>query len=437
MLHNAIAGRTRAEIAVSVESAARAGRLPSGQRLPPIRELAEDLDVSPGTVAAAIATLRQRGVVVTGGRRGTFIASRTTLPTVAYDTVPTGVRDLAAGNPDPELLPRLPALKRLLKWPTLYGEPADDPELVASFRSEFESDGIDASWLTVVGGAMDGVERVLAAHLGPGDTVAVEDPGHAFVHDLIAAMGLRHKPLAVDDSGPVPASLQVALDGGVDALVLTPRAQNPLGAALDDERVAELTRILDDHPVVLILEDDHAAHVAGAPARTLTGGRRRWAVVRSVSKVLGPDLRLAALAGDETTIGRVVGRRLVGTGWVSHVLQRLTVAIRHDPTTAPLLDRAERTYEQRRNSLLDALATHDIPAHGRSGLSVWVPVRRELPVVQALREAGWAVIPGERFRLDAPPGIRITTAALEPNDATRLADALATILTSQPRSRTP
>jgi hypothetical protein len=56
------------------------------------------------------------------------------------------------------------------------------------------------------------------------------------------------------------------------------------------------------------------------------------------------------------------------------------------------------------------------PRHPRprmDGFSAWVPVRRELPAAQALRDAGWAVIPRERFRIDAPPGIRITTAALE------------------------
>jgi hypothetical protein len=47
--------------------------------------------------------------------------------------------------------------------------------------------------------------------------------------------------------------------------------------------------------------------------------------------------------------------------------------------------------------------------------------------VQLLLERGWAVSPGERYRLNAPPGIRITTTALEPADATELAIALAEI----------
>jgi DNA-binding transcriptional MocR family regulator len=48
--------------------------------------------------------------------------------------------------------------------------------------------------------------------------------------------------------------------------------------------------------------------------------------------------------------------------------------------------------------------------------------------VQQLLDRGWAVSPGERYRLDAPPGIRITTTDLEPSEAEELAAALAQTL---------
>ena len=58
-----------------VATRAASGDLPSGTGLPPVRGLAEQLGVAPGTVARAYRELEADGVVVTEGRRGTFVAS--------------------------------------------------------------------------------------------------------------------------------------------------------------------------------------------------------------------------------------------------------------------------------------------------------------------------------------------------------------------------
>jgi DNA-binding transcriptional MocR family regulator len=144
-----------------------------------------------------------------------------------------------------------------------------------------------------------------------------------------------------------------------------------------------------------------------------------------VSKVLGPDLRLATMAADPLTISRVAGRQLLGPGWVSHLLQQAVVTLSSDAATRRLLGRAERRYAERRAALVAALAERGIAAQGRSGLGVWIPVQEETVIVQALAEQGWAVSPGERYRYRSAPGIRVTTTALEPADARRLAADLA------------
>ena len=317
-----IAGDSASSLAQSVEAGLRQGRLQAGQALPTVRALATALGLSPATVAAAYAALRTRGLVSTGGRRGTRLAPRppVALPSPSPEP-PAHLVNLADGNPDPALLPDLEAcLRRLKRGRSLYGEPQKHPGLARLAARELEADGIPAGHLAVVSGAMDGVERVLLAHLRPGDRVAVEDPGYPAVLDLVAALGLLPEPVAVDDAGARPESLARALRQGARAVVLTPRAQNPAGGAWDAARLKALRQALAAHPDALVIEDDHAGPVAGTAALTLAP-RGRWAVVRSVSKSLGPDLRLALLAGDAETVARVEGRQALGCGWVSHLLQ--------------------------------------------------------------------------------------------------------------------
>lgn len=110
--------------------------------------------------------------------------------------------------------------------------------------------------------------------------------------------------------------------------------------------------------------------------------------MRSVSKSLDPDLRLAVVAGDAATVAQVQARQSVGMGWVSHVLQELVADLLSERRTLALLRQAAEAYGPRRRALLAALARHGILAHGRSGLNVWVPVPGESEVVRALAAAG-------------------------------------------------
>jgi len=144
-----------------------------------------------------------------------------------------------------------------------------------------------------------------------------------------------------------------------------------------------------------------------------------------VSKFLGPDLRLAVVAGDELTLARVQGRQSLGVRWVSHVLQELALALWSDPSSGRRLAQAADVYSARRRALLDALGRAGVAADSRSGFNVWIPVREETSAVQQLAACGWAVAAGERFRIRSGPAIRVTTSALPINRAMQLAADIA------------
>lgn len=427
-------GRRASEIAAHIEQGVSGGQLAPGTALPPLRDLAAELGVNANTVAAAYRLLRDRGVIETAGRKGSRILPRPALTTRDQIRVPVPphARDLSAGNPDPALLPDLaPALAAAAEAaraePVLYGHPSVDPGLLALARASFEADGLPGGPIAVASGSLDTVERILGTRLRPGDAVAVEDPGWGSLLDLLPAMGLRPAPVRLDDEGPLPDSLAAALDEGARAVIVTSRAQNPTGAALTAARSAALREVLAGHPDVLLIEDDHGHGMVDQAYHPLAGaGSRHWAVVRSAAKAYGPDLRLSVAVGDADTIGRVSGRLRLGAGWVSQLLQR-TVAELWRTDAAPVATVAA-VYRARRDALLGELVARGIAAHGESGLNVWVPVPDETSALAALVQRGWVAAPGARYRIQSPPGIRITTADLRPDEAPRLADDLAAVL---------
>ncbi|MET0424783.1 MAG: aminotransferase class I/II-fold pyridoxal phosphate-dependent enzyme [Actinoplanes sp.] len=429
-----VTGDSAASISASIESAVVRGDWVAGAALPSIRVLAGSLQVSPATVAKAYQELRQRGVVESDGRRGTRIRSRPALAGPRSGLrlpVPPGVLDLSSGEPDLRLLPALgPALRAVSEgdWPTQgYASAVAMPELIEAARPRLAADGVpmaDAT-ITVTAGTLDAIERLLTTHLRPGDAVAVEDPGWSALLDLLAALGLRPVPFALDEQGPEPESLAEALRAGARAAIITVRAQNPTGAALSADRASAVRAVLADHPELLLIEDDHAAELAGVPLHGLGPVTRSWAFVRSASKPFGPDLRIAVVAGDETTIARVVGRMRIGAGWVSTVLQRLLLRIWQDEQVTGLVASAATDYARRRHTLRDELRARGLPATGTTGINVWVRVPDETRTVGLLRETGYAVAPGSLFRISSPPGIRITVSPLDEAGLSPLADAVA------------
>jgi DNA-binding transcriptional MocR family regulator len=433
-----ITGKSGQEIADSVERAIEQGALAPGETLPAVRTLARELGVSPTTVSAALGDLRSRGLVVTHERSRSQVSWRPPLGgALRRPTVPAGVRDLASGNPDPELLPDpAPFLRRLERPAQLYGGEPTVPELRALAEAELAAAGIGNDSIAVTSGALDGIERALQANTKPGDLVAVEDPGFAGLFDLLRALGLALRPVPIDDRGMLPSELAAALAEGAGAVVLNPRGQNPTGASLDQKRAKELRAALKRAPSAVVIEDDHLGPVAGVPRVSLTTGRERWASALSLAKSLGPDLRVATLSGDAQTISRVRGRQAVGPQWVSHLLQHLVAAMWADAGVRAALERAADTYRERRERFLVALAERGIEVSATAGIAVWIPVPEEAPVVQSLLAQGWAVMPGAPFRLRSERAIRVTTSTLGGNDAAALAEAIGAALEPGSATRT-
>jgi DNA-binding transcriptional MocR family regulator len=427
------------KLASQFEGLVRQGRIPPDALLPPVREVARALHVSPGTAAAAYKALRARGLVTTDGRRGTRVAPRPAQREYSETPAPPGTVDLQVANPDPRLLPDLrPLFTRIRVRSDSYGGIHFDEELMERTRAAFAADGVEASNLIVTSGAISTIYRALRTCLSAGEKVAVEDPGFNEHHASVRAHSMVPVPVAMDEQGMLPASLSAALRGGARGIIATARCQSPTGAALTRARAGELRAVLAAHPDVAVLVDDYNSLITNAPYFDFMGrDRARWLVVRSFNKPLAPDLRVAVAAADAETADRLRREQWLADGWISGYLQRAAAAALASRAAQSIMARARKTYDERRSALLHSLAERGIEARGATGLNVWVPVADEAAAVRGLLERGWCVRAGARYRLLSGPAIRITTARLVPEQSRRLADDMLGVLGPGPGGHGP
>lgn len=414
----------------AIEQAILEDRLKPGESLPTVRNLAADLGVNKNTVVVAYRQLQATGLVVSDGRRGSIVANPSSSAPSADVGLPQmmSVRD---GNPDIAFLPDdhdiRDAFSRMSLDNHLYGEQRNNAGFVKWAKEGFLADNVpvDRS-IFVSAGALDLIERALeASGLTAGDKVAVEDPGYMSLLALTRLMGFDLVPLAFDDHGIVPASLQAAVDVGVKAVLFSSRAQNPTGISTSKERARALADIAAHADDVLLIDDDHSSLLQLAdyhPWHIRENGP--WLVVRSLSKFLGPDYRLAVSSGDTRTIESLENRQAVGMGWVSTFLQRLALELLISPAIRRKIAAGGATYVERHTALVTMLKKKGFNVAGGAGLNLWLPIPDERAVAERLFDAGWLVRTGRDFCVTPQSGIRITSSRMTPQQSSVFVEAL-------------
>ena len=412
-----------------------AGVLAPGDRLPTVRELAAQLQVSPATVSAAWQAMSRAGLVESRGRSGTFVRSARrewlTRRVQGLSATDGDWRlDLSLGTPDPALLPSLEDAFSHVSLRADTGRYHDLPVLPDLARLLERAWPSNAERITVVDGALDGISRTLDAVVGFGARVAVESPSFPYFFDLIDALGAESVPLTLDEEGVEPASLARALTTRPAAVLLQPRSHNPTGASMSEERARHLVRVImaaRDGDRVIVIEDDHSGLISMAPDVTLATWLPEQVVhVRSFSKSHGPDLRIAALGGPAALIERVIARRMLGPGWTSRLLQTVLLDMLTDPGAVSAVRAARLAYRDRGEALVTALRAEGLRLPHVDGLNLWLPVADERAATVRLAASGIAVAGGDPFVAgDHEPSVRVTSGRVAVADAPAVAQELA------------
>lgn len=411
-----IKGRTAQDIQDSIRTLIKTHYYHAGDYLPSVRDLAEQLGVNRNTVAAAYKNLVALGVVVSRGRLGTQIKLQDlSRPAEGFQSPSHNYIDLAHGNPKRELLPSFATINPSQFNHLLYGENIYHPQLLQITQSTIFADLPQSFQIEFTNGAVDAIERLLSAYLVSSDYVAVEQPG--FITSLTAIEHQQYKMHAftVSEQGFNLAELQHALENNAQAIIITPRSHNPTGYSLNQSQAQRIYKILEDFPQVLVIIDDHFSLLSQVPYQhVIPTSTQHWAVIRSVSKYLSPDLRFAFVACDQGTSEKLHRKLNAGSTWVSQVIQNIVYQLLNASDFNTCLATAKRYYQQQNQQLVQYLQQFNIPCASQyDGLNIWLALPHAEKISKILKQRGWLVRSGQDFKVNQEiSGLRISPSAM-------------------------
>jgi DNA-binding transcriptional MocR family regulator len=392
------------QIADALQAAVVDGSLKPGDRLPPQRQLAAQLDVDLTTITRAYDEARRRNLLEGRGARGTYVAA----PKVEL----TAILDLSMNTPPP---PDGVDFDDMLKQGLSQVLMRADNELLMTYHLGGGSDSdrkAGAKWLAPMFGHLDsrqvvvcpGAQAAIAAMIlaltKPGDVILAEPMSYPGLRAAATQFGRHIIAVEADKHGMVPEMLEEACRQHKPGLVyLNPTCQNPTATTIPESRRKELASIAK-RCNVRIVEDDPYWLLADAPPPPIaTFAPEQVVYISTLSKCLTPGLRVAFVLVRDP-----------------HERERFLVALRSfalmvAPLTASLATQwildgsADGLMEGvRKEARLRHRMARDILAGRYSGFGDGLHVWLELPaywnssqLARAAESEGIAVTPAEAF----------------------------------------
>ncbi|BDR09573.1 PLP-dependent aminotransferase family protein [Comamonas thiooxydans] len=392
------------QIADALQAAMADGSLKPGDRLPPQRQLAAQLNLDLTTVTRAYDEARRRHLLEGRGARGTYVAA----PRIEL----TSVLDLSMNTPPP---PAGVDFDDLLKQGLSQVMMGADTALLMTYHLGGGSDSdrkagarwlepmfgtLDSAQVVVCPGAQAAIAALILALTKPGDVILTEPASYPGLRTAATQLGRRIVAVEADQQGMVPEMLKQACHQHQPGLVyLNPTLQNPTAITIPGHRRKELANIAK-RCNVRIVEDDPYWLLADAPPPPIaTFAPEQVPYISTLSKCLTPGLRVAfVLIPDQHERERF----LVALRSFALMVAPLTAAL----ATQWILDGSAAALMEgvRKEARLRHWMARDILAGRYSGTGDGLHVWLELPgywnssqLARAADSEGIAVTPAEAF----------------------------------------
>lgn len=416
-------------------------------RLPSVRAMARQMQVSVSTVIAAYSTLENQGIIEVRPQSGHYIidpdCSRIVVQNgsparppsqISKESIAVGIGktvlrylgdfqrpdllQLGGGGPDPEALPlgRLSKIMARVSRQELWlANCYDIPPGCEALRTLIAKRAMAAGCVVslddvlLTTGCQEALSLALAVSCHKGDTVAVASPTFYGHLQALEMLGLSALEIPADPTGVIDLAVleQVLAAGQAQAVLMSPNFANPHGASLSDTQKAQLIGILKQQGVPLI-EDDifgELSHALHRPRAVRSFDDADLVLLcSSVSKTLSPGYRVGWVISSPRYRSKLRQRKFM-SNLASPSLQALVVAeFLANGGYDHHLRACRRTYSQRTHQLTESV-TRYFPngtkvSRARGGYLMWIELPGSVDTTaiypQAVR-AGFTFAPGAIF----------------------------------------
>ena len=399
------------------------GRLAVGTKLPPHRDLADELLVARGTVARAYQEAERLGLVASVVGRGTHVVAPDggERPYASLLETPTVISDLSTNlplsgiDPDPaEVLTRLagrPDRRALFRYHPPTGTRRHRMAGVRWLERLDIEVAIDD--VLLCSGAQHGLYVVLSHLASRGSALYVEELTYPGIHGIAEALRLELIPVGMDGEGMVPSDLaRLSKKHGNGTVYCMPTIHNPTGAVMSAARREAVAAIAKERGLFLVEDAANRMLAARRPPPLRSYAPERTFSIASVSKVLLPGLRVAFLVGPPAEL-EAITRRVWATQWmVAPIGAEIVTMWLEDGVVDQTVLRKRREARRRQELVREIFGRSRVTAHG-DALHAWIalpgkrPPKRREDIVVTPASAFWA-----RSR-PAPDAIRIALGGVD------------------------
>jgi DNA-binding transcriptional MocR family regulator len=432
-------------LASTIAQDVQAGRLKAGDRLPPQRDLADQLGVTVTTVTRGYAEAERRGLVRGEVGRGTYICppAFTSLSPATGAAIDLGTNALLPHVHARELTDALALLVSRSTPEYLFnyqphGGRAEHRDIAARWLRK-SSVPADATTTLITSGAQHAMAVAISTLTAPGDVVLCEAATYTGMRSLANHLHIRLQPVAVDGEGLVPDALEdAAHESGGGIVYCMPSGQNPTGRVMSRKRRQEIVRVAA-RLNLLIVEDDAYGFLFEGQAPLCSLAPERTFYLTSMSKSLVPGLRIGFLQTPPGWTDRMIGAVFATTVIVTPLDAAAVCAWIEDGTAARVIAWKRQEIKARQQVARQVLG--GIVSGSPECQHAWLQLPARWPADDFVREArqrGVIVNPGRDFavaRHDVPNAVRISLGPPADRDLLRKAlTTLADILADAPQA---